>query len=93
MACESGFCEGLNRTECGPRPSELSTALAAAAAAGIAGRLKAYRKNKSEANADALREALCPGHSAALRAFWTEYQKFTSRPDDVQAMIDRLHDP
>jgi hypothetical protein len=92
MACKTGFCKGpgLDETNCGPLPSEACTALAAAAAAGIARRLKAYRKNKSEANAAALREALWPGHSAALQAFWREYQRYKTRPDDVQVMIDNL---
>ncbi len=61
-----------------------------AAAVGIAGRLEAYRKDQSEANAATLREALWPGHSAALLAFWREYQKYKTRPDDVQTLIDEL---
>jgi hypothetical protein len=83
MACESGFCKGLDETTCGPLPSAACTALAAAAVVGIAGWLEAYRKDKSEANAAALREALWPGDGGALQAFWREYQKYKTRPDDV----------
>ena len=90
MACKTGFCAGLDSAECGPLPSEACTALAAAAAAGIARRLKAYRKNKSEANAAALREALWPGAGGGLQAFCREYQKYKTRPEDVRDMIDEL---
>jgi hypothetical protein len=58
--------------------------------AGIARRLKAYRKNKSEANAAALREALWPGAGGGLQAFCREYQKYKTRPEDVREMIDEL---
>jgi hypothetical protein len=92
MACTTGFCAGpgLDQTNCGPLPSEACTALAAAAAAGIARRLKAYRKNKSEANAAALREALWPGAGGGLQAFCREYQKYKTRPEDVRVLIDGL---